>query len=317
MKRLKISPTELGGLAFAEDQRPAPATNESLVKVSAFSLNRGEIGMAQSPDSAGGNIGWDYVGVIEEPAIDGSGPAKGTRVVGWRPEMDAFAEYVIGDNDYLAAIPDGVSDEIAATLPVAGLTALAAIDKGDRILGRSVLVTGVSGGVGFFALQLAKLSGARVVAQVRKEEDVSFAKGLGADAVVISTNGAGVDSEGKHRLVVDGVGGDFFHHLLATTDKGGTLVSYGVSAGNQASFSPHPDLFGNGGQRRVYGLTLYTETELEPSSVGLKRLLQLVKTKLLRAPKITSASWTEAPRLAADLLSRTFSGKAVLKVEDS
>lgn len=58
--------------------------------------------------------------------------------------MDTFVEYVIGDRDYFAVVPDRVLDAQAATLPVAGLTALAAVDKGDRILGRSALITGVN-----------------------------------------------------------------------------------------------------------------------------------------------------------------------------
>ncbi|HBE72147.1 MAG TPA: oxidoreductase, zinc-binding dehydrogenase [Planctomycetaceae bacterium] len=315
MKRIRMNSKEPGGLQFIDDERPMVAAHQSLVKVRAFSLNRGEIGLAQSPDAIGKNVGWDYVGVVEEPAADGSGPAKGARVVGWRPEMDAFAEFVIGEHAYMALVPDGVSDESAATLPVAGLTALAAVDKGDRVLGHSALITGVTGGVGFFALQLAKLSGARVVALVRKKDQVAFAKELGADGVIVSSDGTGLDAEGSHRLVIDGVGGELFHHLLSVTEKGGTLVSYGVSGSNESSFSPHPDLFGNGGQRRIYGLTLYSETEIESSSVALKRLLRLVDSKLLQSPKITSASWIEAPRLAADLLSRKFSGKAVLLVD--
>ena len=305
---------EAGGLAFAEAERPKPLPHQSLVKVAAFSLNRGEIGFAQSPDAKGRTIGWDYVGTIEEPAADGSGPERGTRVVGWRPEMDAFAEFAIADPKFFAPIPETVSDVRAATLPVAGLTALAAIDKGDRILGRSVLVTGVTGGVGYFALQLAKLSGAKTVAQVRRPEQAEFARKLGADAVVVTADGRGLETEGPYCLVVDGIGGSLFGPLLDVTAKGGTLVSYGISGSNESTFSPYPALFGNGGQRRVYGLTLYSEVEIEPSSVALGRLLDLVAGDRLQVPEIVTADWSETPKLAADLLARKFRGKAVLTI---
>jgi len=183
---------DVGGLGMAEAELPRPLSHQSLVKVTAFSLNRGELGFAQSSDAKGRPIGWDYVGTIEAPAADGSGPQRGTRVVGWRPEIDAFAEYVIGDRSFFAPIPDTVSDVQAATLPVAGLTALAAVDKGDRILGHSAPITGVTGGVGYFALQLTKLSGARVIAQVRRPEQEAFAKQIGADAVVVTSDGQGL-----------------------------------------------------------------------------------------------------------------------------
>ncbi|MGD1861986.1 MAG: zinc-binding dehydrogenase [Leptolyngbyaceae cyanobacterium] len=314
MKRIIMNADAIGGLSFSETARPQPLPHQSLVKTTAFSLNRGEIGFAQSQNAKGRPIGWDYVGTIEETAADGSGPPPGTRVVGWRPEMDAFAEYVIGDSQYLAPIPEAIADVQAATLPVAGLTALAAVDKGDQILGRSVLVTGITGGVGFFALQLAKLSGARAVAQVRRPEQAGFAEQIGADAVVVTADGPGLDREGPYRLVIDGIGGNLLGQLLKVTDKGGRLVCYGVSGSADASFNLHPDLFGKGGRRQIYGLSLYSEVEIEPSAVALGRLLRLIESQRLQLPKITTADWSETPKIASDLLNRKFSGKAVLTI---
>ncbi len=315
MKRIKMDPDQPGGLAFEDADRPTPLPTQSLVKVTAFSLNRGEIGFAQSPDAKGKTIGWDFVGTIEETAANGTGLEKGTRVVGWRPEMDAFAEYVIGEAQFLAPIPDTVSDVQAATLPVAGLTALAAIDKGDRILAQSVLITGVTGGVGYFALQLAKLSGARAVAQVRRPDQEAFARNIGADAVVVTEDGQGLDVEGPYRLIIDGIGGQLFQSLVKVTAKGGTLVSYGVSGSPEVTLNLYPDFFGSGGQRKLYGLMLYSEVEIEPSSVALGRLLNLVEAGKLVVPEITQANWSDTPKLAKDLLERKFSGKAVLMVK--
>lgn len=312
MQRIIMNSDQEGGLSFVETDSLQPLPHQSLIKVTAFSLNRGEINIAQSPTSGGRSIGWDFVGVIENSAADGTGLKKGTRVVGWRPEMDAFAEYVIGEHQFIAPIPDAVSDIQAATLPVAGLTALAAVDQGNRLVGNSALVTGVTGGVGYFALQLAKLSGARTVAQVRRSEQATFASNIGADAVVVTEDGSGLEGEGPYHLVVDGVGGQLFSSLLSVTAKGGTLVSYGSSESHESTVNLYPALFGNGGQRRIYGLTLYSEIEKEPSSAALTRLLNLVERDLLKLPETITSDWSETPHLAEDLLARKFTGKAVL-----
>ncbi len=313
MKRIIIDPSHTGSLTFGEAREPDPLPHQSLIKVNKFSLNRGEIVMAQDAEK-GSTLGWDYVGIIAQTAMDGSGLPEGTRIVGWRPEMDAFAEYVIGDPSYFAPISDRVSDVQAATLPVAGLTALAAFDKGTRLVGNSVLVTGITGGVGYFALQLAKLGGARAVAQVRKEEQVKFAQSVGADAVVVTSDGTGLETEGPYRLVVDGVGGLMLGKLVENTAQSGTLVSYGASGGYESQLSLYPALFGSGGQRSIYGLTLYTEVELEPSSIALARLLRLVADGRLCVPKIIEADWSQTPRFAQDLLDRKFEGKAVMTI---
>lgn len=275
MRRLFMSSGSLGGVAFGEAPRPNARPEDALIRVKAISINRGELGMAQNSESDGRTIGWDFAGVIEEPASDGSSHGRGTRVVGWRPQMDAWAEYVISPSSYFTPIPDSVSDTVAATLPVAGLTALAAIDKGTRLIGNRVLVTGVTGGVGGFALQLAKLAGARTVAQVRKPDQVDAAQALGADDVVVSSDGSGMGHVGEFRLIVDGVGGPMLGSLLPLVAKGGMLVSYGVTGGAESTLRIYPDLFGAGGQRSIYGLTLYAEAELESPSVGLSRLLAI------------------------------------------
>src|SRR5690349_3794697 len=100
-----------------------PLPSQALVRVKAISLDLGEVRRALTVAEAGWRPGWDLAGVVEEAAADGSGPPINTRVVGFLP-ADAWAEAVAVPTNALAQLPDNVSFAQAATLPVAGLTAL-------------------------------------------------------------------------------------------------------------------------------------------------------------------------------------------------
>ena len=126
----------------------APANpDEVTVRVTAISLNRGEVRRATSQGTPGDRPGWDFAGIVEERAANGSGPPVGSRVVGLLPS-GAWAERVRAPSHAVAVVPEAVTDAQAATLPVAGLTALHALRRGGLLLGRKVLVDGALAGSG-------------------------------------------------------------------------------------------------------------------------------------------------------------------------
>lgn len=295
---------------MAEVEKPEPAPSEALVRVEAFSLNRGEVRRAEMADP-GFRPGWDLAGTVERPAADGSGPDEGARVVGFLPS-GGWAELAAVPTNALAVLPAGVSFEEAATLPVAGLTAMYALEKGGGLLWKSVLVTGASGGAGLFALQLARTSGARVVALVRREDHVEMVSEAGAHEVVVDEGGSAAGVHGPYDLILESVGGEVLGNALSMLAQEGTCVSFGVSGGVEVTFDARS--FYLTGGAKLYGFILFHEVVARPASGGLARLVRLVEEGVLRPRIEVRAPWEEVGEVAARLIDRGYAGKAVLQV---
>src|SRR2546425_2384190 len=126
MKALVASPGAAGNISMIDVDEPEARPNQALVDVKAASLNRGEVRALQGAEP-GWRPGWDVAGVVAKAAAEGNGPHEGTRVVGlvW---SGAWSERVAVPTHMLAPLPDDVSFEAAATLPVAGLTARRAVE---------------------------------------------------------------------------------------------------------------------------------------------------------------------------------------------
>jgi NADPH:quinone reductase-like Zn-dependent oxidoreductase len=303
-----VDPDAPGRLVIQPVAEPTPDRGEAVIRVQAISLNRGEVRRATTAP-AGWRPGWDLAGIVERAAADGSGPRAGVRVVGLVLE-GAWAERVAVPTHSLAELPDKVTVSQAATFPVAGLTALHALAKGGLLVGRRVLVTGATGGVGDFAVQLARLAGAHVTASARRADQAPGLRQLGAHEVVV---GEEIPDSPKYHLVVESVGGRTLGTSLAALERGGTCVTLGVSATAEVTFDARS--FFVAGRTSLYGLYLFAELGQEPARQGLRRLGELVAAGQL-APHISlERPWTEVAQVAQDLMARRFPGKAVLALE--
>jgi NADPH:quinone reductase len=313
MQAVVIDPQSAQRLGFRAVDPPVPKAGEALVRVLAISLNRGEV-VYRVQGAAGTPLGWDLAGVVEEPAADGTGPARGARVTGL-VRSGAWAELAAVPVTALAELEPSVTFAQAAALPTAGLTALAAVGYGGSLLGRPVLVTGAAGGVGLLAGRLAVLAGARVVAQVRRPRWVALVQETGADHVVTGESVAAAGPSGPYDLIVEQLGGAELGEALTQLAPGGTCVSVGVALGPDGYLVP-VDL---ARLRQAPGaclrlLNLYHELEREPASRGLRRLVQLTAGGKLSPQVGVEADWREIGTVARALLDRQFPGKAVLHV---
>jgi NADPH:quinone reductase-like Zn-dependent oxidoreductase len=301
-EKLAIKPVELRD----------PDRDEVQVRVTAISLNRGETRRALQVAEPGWRPGWDFAGVAERAAADGSGPEAGTRVVGILPS-GAWAERVNCRTHAVAALPDAVADVEAATLPVAGLTALHALRQGGLLLGRKVLIDGASGGVGHLACQLAAAAGAQVWGHVRREEYRAAVAEWCGERIVLGRELAAAKPHGPFWLILDSLGGAALGAALGMLQPGGTCVTFGVSEAAQTTFESR-NFFATGGVR-LYGLILFHELmSVERAGIGLALLADLIAAKKLRPQIAVEAPWGEIGAVARRLIDREFTGKAVLHI---
>ena len=271
---IETGSTSLDGLKMAERNKPEPSAGEVLVKVHATSLNfrdqavvtgryfggtvkRNTIPLSDGAgevEAIGAGVsrfkkGDRVAGTFFQDWIDGP-PPPGPHVALGSPADGMLAEYVVLNEQGLVKIPDSLSFEEGATLPCAALTSWNALMVSSRIKpGDTVLAMG-TGGVSIFALQFARVAGARVIITSSSDDKLEHARKLGADdtinyrthtdweqEVLKLTDGLGVDNI----IEVGGVGtvGRSFQAVACN----GTVSLIGVLAGPDGDTSPHPLMF--------------------------------------------------------------------------
>lgn len=222
-------------LQLEETDAPEPSDGEVLIVVRAASVNpvdwKYRRGLADKPLPA--ILGLDVSGTVESSRADGF--AEGDDVFGWAAS-GGYAELATASASAIAKKPAAVSHEQAASIPVAGITAWQSLfDRGGLTEGQTAVIAGAAGGVGHFAVQLAKHAGARVIG-TGSARNRDFVLGLGADEYVDYTEqDVGEVVSGVANVAFDTVGGDTTETLLPTLREGGILVTIAAAPPEEAA----------------------------------------------------------------------------------
>jgi NADPH2:quinone reductase len=291
-------------VALADVPEPAPASDEAIVAVDAFSINRGETFLLERPTEHW-RPGKDVAGRVVRSAADGSGPPAGARVVG-HPPRSGWAERVAVPTAKLAALPAELTAETAAALPLAGLTALRMLRVTGPLAGLRVLLTGASGGVGHYFTELASAAGAAITAVTAAPERGARLRELGATRVIQDLGDAG----GPFDVVLESVGGRSLPRAFSLLRAGGSLIWFG-QAGRQPAELDFPAHFPQSGATIRY--FHYEDSDI-PVTRDLDTLIRLVRSGRLHPELGRIADWRETAAVLDDLRERRIRGNAVLRV---
>jgi NADPH:quinone reductase-like Zn-dependent oxidoreductase len=276
-------------LRLAQIAVPTVAGNEVLVRVRAAGLDRGTwhlmtgqpylvrlfVGLRRPRKPVAGR---DVAGTVAAVGSAVTRFAVGDEVFGVAP--GSFAEYAVARQDKLVRKPANLTFEQAAVVPVSATVALQALDAGRVQPGHHVLVTGASGGVGSYAVQLAKASGAQVTGVCgTTEQDLVLS--LGADHVIDYTKDDFADGEHRYDLIIDIAGGPALSRLRRALTPTGTAVLVGSEEGGS--------LTGGMIERQLAARTLSLVNHQRLTSVlGTERGSDLERvTELIEAGKVT------------------------------
>jgi NADPH2:quinone reductase len=306
MLALVADPSASPPLTLADVPEPSAEPGQVVVRMEAASVNRGEVrtAAAQPPGTV---IGWDVVGTVVALG-DGVGDFQvGQRVVGIAPTGGAFAELVALPAVRTVPLPSSADTVIAATLPIAGVTAvnnlrLPRVHAGDR-----VLITGAAGGVGYLAVQLALDARATVTGQAASEQRAAPIRELGAAALIHPGDGAPVD--GEFDVVLDGIGGPMFRPLLRATTVGGRMVVFGNSADAESTLRVE-DFYSRA--ITIYGFRIFQSVAPEQASRDLAALADEVAAGRIRCMVHATAPLSQALPMIRDLYDRKVTGKVVI-----
>ena len=269
-----------GGERWAEVRdigRPEPGPDELLVEVRAAGINRGELALVQMREDF--RPGQEVAGVVA------AGPRQGERVVGLA-DWHGWAEYAAVPEHRVVPLPDAIDFATAAALPMAGATALNLVRLAGDVLGRNVLVTGASGGVGTIAVQLARLAGANVTGVSAVTEDAP---------------------DGQH-VILESVGGTSLEQALAKAAPGGLILVFGNSSRERSSI----DFRDYAGRDAVRIRSFFSAHYEERAADNLRTLLALVEAGRLEVTVGLATPLDDVNDALDALAARKVRGKAIL-----
>lgn len=312
-----ITKDKYGGpeiLQLEEIERPLVKENELLINVKANSANpadwhtlRGEpffarfnFGLFKPKDKV---LGVDFAGIVENVGKNVSKFKVGDKVFGEMLEGGAFAEYTCAPENACGLIPDGASFIEMACIPIAGLTALQAlISHGKLKAGESILINGSSGGVGHFAVQIAKAYGANVTA-VCSSRNADFVKSIGADKAIAYNKVDIHQHNGEYDLILD-TNGNLNFSDYKRMGKRGVMVGF-TSIGQMMSV-----LIKKGFSK--FPLTQFT---VEAKHEDLNTLADLVEKSKVKPHIEKTYSFSQIPEAIGYIESMRTRGKVAMSWE--
>jgi NADPH:quinone reductase len=294
-----------GRTVLEQVPEPEPAPDETLVVVEAYSVNRGELFLLDAPRD-GWRPGQDVAGHVERTAADGSGPPQGARVVAHVPS-GGWAPLVAAPANALATLPDTVDAASASTLGVAGLTALRLLRTAGTVAGKRVLVTGASGGLGHFLVEMAAAQGALVTAVSSTPERGERLLALGAVHIVADA----ASTEGPFEVVFESVGGASLEAAVKRVAPHGTLIWLGQASREPATL----DFFEVVGAAPYASIVPFSYWRTGASDADeLATLVRLVAAGRLHPEIGLQADWRQTPDVLVALGERRVRGNAVLTI---
>jgi NADPH:quinone reductase-like Zn-dependent oxidoreductase len=244
MKAVVYCDYGVANLKFQDVEKPTPADDQLLVRVRAASVNpldwhyvegtpfvmRALAGGLRKPKDT--QLGVDFAGTVEAVGKNVTKFKPGDEVFGGR--TGAFADYVcVRESRAVALKPASITFEQAASVPIAAITALQALrDKGQIAPGQKVLINGASGGVGTFAVQIAKSYGAEVTG-VCSTRNLDLVRSLGADHVIDYTKEDFTKTDQPYDLIIDNVGNRSLSECRRALKPKGILVLVGGGGANE------------------------------------------------------------------------------------
>jgi len=299
---------EFGGpevLKLEDVPRPEPKENEILIKVVAAGVNPVDAMIRSGKFGAKAPVipGYDIAGVVEKAGTKVTKLKAGDAVYAYIniPRGGGYAEYATATEKEAALKPKSISFTEAAAVPVVALTAWQALfDSAKLSAGQTVLIHGGSGGVGTFAIQMAKARGAKVIATASTANQ-DLLKQLGADVPIDYTKQKFEDVAKDVDVVLDSVGRDTLKRSYGTVKKGGFIATL-VARLDQAELNKHG----------IRGASI----SVEPNSAELTEIGKMIDEKKIRVIVSQTFPLAEAANAQRQVETGHTRGKIVLKIAE-
>jgi NADPH2:quinone reductase len=327
MKAIRVH--ELGGpekLIYEDAPEPVPGPGEVLIRVAAAGVALTDTLIRRGESHGPGEglklpfiPGLEVSGTVAAVGTGVSSVREGQRVFAGTPN-NGYAEMVVAPAGRVFPVPERVPLIDAAVIPVQGLTSALALQSAGQLQeGEWVLVTAAAGGVGSYAVQIAKAIGAQVVAATGSEEKGAFARKLGADASVVYRGGAWQGEVRKItggrgvNLVLDSVGGEVFEGCLNVLSFMGRVVAIGTASGQPGRVNMERLI---GLNQSINGSTLGSQLQRPQARPAIQNFMRWLAEGKVRPVIGERLPLRDAADLHRRLESRATTGNQVLLVSE-